>query len=401
MAIEILPDDRAVTGSSDVTFVADRATSRLVFRLWPNGPRLAADGARLDVEEARLAQGAATVERPDPTTLVFELAEPLEAGESVIALLRWRLQLPGGVYDRISQNGTSIRLGSFFPILAWEGERGWATDPPTTTLAESSTSPTSDFEVGIAAPQGLRVIATGTEVSPGRWEADAVRDFAVAVAEFDVVTAEVDAPRPVQVTVGVAPGLDASPEDFADAISRALRDLSRRYGRYPWSTLSMAIMPDLGSSGSEYPTMIFQGEDSLRNATTHEVAHQWCYSRVGNNQGRDPWLDEGVTSWAQGRSDRIMGFFRDYRVGADARGQLGASMPYWDEHERSYYAGVYVQGVQALDALGDDDRVVDCALKRYVAENAYGVAVTGDLIDALRPAFPRAGRVLRRFGARR
>jgi hypothetical protein len=399
MTIAISPEDRTVTGTSDVTFVADRTTQRIVFRLWPNGPRLASQGARLEVEEATLVERAATVEHPDATTLLYRLDEPLPAGDEVTAALRWRLDLPGGLLDRISQNGTSIRLGSFFPILSWEGPRGWATDPPTTTLAESSTSPTADFDVTVSVPPELAVIATGEEVSPGRWEARAVRDFAVAAGDFEIVDDVVDAPRPVDVTVGVAAGVDASPREFADAIRRALRDLSDRYGAYPWPTFSMAIMPDLGSSGIEYPTMIFQGEDSLRNATTHEVAHSWFYGLVGNNQARDPWLDEGVTSWAQGRSDGIMGYFRDFRIDGDARGRLGKAMRYWDAHEDSYYGGVYVQGVQALDALGDERRV-DCALRRYVAENAYGVATTDDLVDALKPSFPRAARVLRRFGAR-
>ncbi|MFN2588810.1 MAG: hypothetical protein ABR613_11935 [Actinomycetota bacterium] len=398
MSIAVDPASRSVAGTSEVTFVADRATRRLVFRLWPNGPRLSAQGARLDVDRVRLDRPAA-VDRPDPTTLVYELDARLAAGAAATATMRWRLEVPEGILDRISQNGTAVRLGSFFPILAWEGERGWATDPPTTSLAESSTSPAADFEVTISAPPELDVVATGAEASPGVWRARAVRDFAVAVADFDVVREVVDAPRPVRVTVGVVAGLDSSPREFAEAVERALVDLSRRYGAYAWRTFSMAVMPDLGSAGIEYPTMVFQGDDSLRNATTHEVAHSWFYALVGNNQARDPWLDEGVTSWAQARSDGSMGFFRGYEVPDDARGRLGARMRYWDAHESSYYGGAYVQGVQALAALGTGRRV-DCALARYVAENAYDVATTDDLVDALDDDFPRAARVLRRYGAR-
>lgn len=399
MSIRIDPSAGTVEGTSEVTFVADRATRRVVFRLWPNGPSLAAEGTELVVEKAGLPGGGASVERPDPTTLIFELDDRLPPGDTVVAKLRWRLDLPGAILDRISQNGDSIRLGSFFPILSWEGERGWATDPPTTTLAESSTSPTADFDVVIDVPAGLDVIATGRENDPGRWVAQSVRDFAVAAGRFDVTTQTVEAPEPVEVTVGVAEGLESSKEDFADAIAGALEDLSRRYGPYPWPTFSMAIMPDLGRAGIEYPSMIFQGDDSLEWATTHEVAHSWFYGLVGNNQARDPWLDEGVTSWAQARGDDMLGYFRGYELSEAARGRLGRSMRFWDRHEPDYYDGVYVQGVKALDALGNARRV-DCALRRYVAENAYAVATNEDLVDALRESFPRAARVLRRFGAR-
>lgn len=399
MTMQVDPEAGTVTGRSTVRFTTDRATSRLVFRLWPNGPRLAAEGAELVVEEATLRGGDGSVQRPDSTTLVFELDDRLPAGDVKVVDLRWTLRLPGPILDRISRNGDAIRLGSFFPILAWEGGRGWATDPPTTTLAESSTSPTADFEVEIEVPEGLEVIATGRESFPGHWLAYDVRDFAVAVGRFDVAKRTVDAPRPVEVTVGVAEGLSSSKTEFAQAIERALEDLARRYGPYPWPTLSMAVVPDLGRSGIEYPAMIFQGDDSLRWATTHEVAHSWFYGLVGNNQARDPWLDEGVTSWAQARGDDILGYFRDYELSDTARGQLGQGMGFWDGHEADYYDGVYVQGVKALDALGKARRV-DCALRRYVAENAYEVATTEDLVTALEKSFPRAGRVLRRFGAK-
>ena len=399
MSLVVDPGTGVVTGTSRVTFVAERATRRLVFRLWPNGPRLASEGAELVVEKAGLVGANGAVERPDPTTLVLELGRRLDPGEPATARLRWRLELPGAILDRISQNGDSIRLGSFFPILSWEGERGWATDPPTTTLAESSTSPTADFDVTIEVPAGLDVIATGREKAAGEWAAEDVRDFAVAVGRFDTVLVKVDAGRRVNVVIGVAEGLDPDPQDFAQTVERALQDLSRRYGAYPWPTFSMAIVPDLGRSGIEYPAMVFQGEDSLRWATTHEVAHSWFYGLVGNNQARDPWLDEGVTSWAQARGDRILGYFRDYELTDASRGRLRRSMPFWDRHEDDYYAGVYVQGVKALDSLGEPRRV-DCALKRYVAQNAYGVATTVDLLAALEPSFPRAARVLARFGAR-
>ncbi|MDQ3981807.1 MAG: hypothetical protein M3271_03895, partial [Actinomycetota bacterium] len=138
---------------------------------------------------------------------------------------------------------------------------------------------------------------------------------------------------------------------------------------------------------------------SLRTATTHEVAHSWFYGLVGNNQARDPWLDEGVTSWAQARGDRTLGYFRSFEIPDEVSGEMGRRMRYWDRHENDYYAGVYVQGVKALDALGDAGKT-DCALETYVAVNAYEVATTDDLVEALAQSFPRAARVLARYGAR-
>ncbi len=31
----------------------------------------------------------------------------------------------------------------------------------------------------------------------------------------------------------------------------------------------------------------------------HELAHQWFYHLLGNDQGKEPFLDEGITTWAE------------------------------------------------------------------------------------------------------
>ncbi len=77
-----------------------------------------------------------------------------------------------------------MRLGWVLPVLAWEPGRGWAEQPATSAFAESVVSPTADFVVDVVVPAGVEVLATGVEVSPGRWEATAVRDFALSAGRF-------------------------------------------------------------------------------------------------------------------------------------------------------------------------------------------------------------------------
>jgi hypothetical protein len=55
--------------------------------------------------------------------------------------------------------------------------------------------------------------------------------------------------------------------------------------------------------------------------------------------------------------------------------------------------------VKALASLGDEEGV-DCALQRYVHNNAYRTAQPRDLLAALTPTFPNAEAVLTGFGAR-
>jgi aminopeptidase N len=90
-------------------------------------------------------------------------------------------------------------------------------------------------------------------------------------------------------------------------------------------------MPDLGRSGIEYPNLIFQGPVSLERPTTHEVAHQWFYSLVGNDQARDPWLDEGLANWAAMSIDHFESIL-SLPIPAAAQGRLGAPVSYWEQH---------------------------------------------------------------------
>jgi hypothetical protein len=388
LRLDVRPERNTVTGDLRVRFVPDRPIDRLVFRLWPNGPRSRAAGARLDVGPIALDGAPARPgDLPDPTTLVVRLGRTVAAGRSVTAALPWKLTLPGAVPDRVARIGDTVRLGSFFPILAWEPGRGWATEPPTSNFAEASTAPTADFDLHVTTSPGLQVIASGVPDGPGRWRADAARDVAVSVGRFRTAVAVAHAPQPVTVTVAVDTALTEQPSDYLVTVVRALEDFARRYGPYPWPVYSLAVTPQL-RGGIEYPMHVLQGPGSGGRTTPHEVAHQWFYALVGNDQGRDPWLDEGLASWAEARFLGNLGHFLSLTIPSDARGRLGAPMTYWNGRS-SYYRGVYVQGVQFLARLGSPDQV-DCALRQLVARHAHRVARPIDLLAALRFVFPNA-----------
>ena len=382
---------RVVTGRVRVTFTPNRPTDHLVFRLWANGPPQRRAGSRLDVGPVTSSGRRLPVARPDPTTLTVRLGRTLTAGSHIEVAMPWRLRLPGRNYDRISSFAGGVRLGSFFPLLAWDPRRGWATDPPARILGESSTSPTADFGVRVRVPRGFTAL-----VSDGH----AVRDVAVAVARFRITEAVAHAPHPVSVRVGIAPGSRADGPELAELATFALERLADRYGAYAWRRYTIVVTPDLGSGGIEYPTLTFVGPRRyVRAVVDHETAHQWFYSLVGNDQARNPWLDETLATWAQVRIDGLTRPAR--RLPAGARRHVGSPMTYWARFPRAYFYGVYDEGVKALRSLGDDESV-DCALRRYAARRAYGIAQPGDLLDELNAVSGGAAeRRLRAWGIRR
>jgi hypothetical protein len=399
LRVDVRPAERVADGDVRVRFAPDLETDRLVFRLWPNSPALAADGARLEAGAVTLDGRPAEAVVEDPTVLVVRPGRALRAGAAVDVALPWTLHLPAASGDRLSVDGDAVRLGSFFPILSWEPGVGWATEPPTGAFAEASTAPTADFDVTVTAPDGLSVLASGTNDRPGHWTATAVRDVAVSVGRFVTATGVARAPDPVHVTVGVHRAVvGASAEAYRDRVVASLQDFGRRFGAYPWPSFTLAITPRL-AGGIEYPGHVMQGEGTLERTTSHEVAHQWFYGLVGNDQGRDPWLDEGLATWAEATFEGTLDLYRSRVLPAAAAGHLGEPMTYWDARPGAYFAGAYVQGAQALAALGDPS-LVDCALRVYVAQEAHQIARPRDLIAAASAVFPDAPATLARFGVR-
>jgi aminopeptidase N len=394
--LRIDPGRRTVTGTQAVEFTPDLPTDRIVLRLWANSPVTAREGAGMRLGTVRVDGARARLRLSDPTTAVVR--HPVAAGETVTLATTFHLRLPRAIADRISQRGDAIRLGSFVPLLPWVPGEGWALDAPTRIPSEASVSPVADFDVTITTPSGLDVVASGVEASPGHWQARAVRDFAVATGDFRYARTSVKAPDDrVTVTAAVARGVPVDPQKAADEAASALAHMAKLYGPYPFPQYTIAFGPDLQNEGIEYPTLVFEGPDTRSLVTAHEAAHQWFYSLVGNNQAREPWLDEALASWAGAEAGNDMELFQTVPVPQVAGGRLGAPMTFWDRHGQAYFPGVYAQGVQALNTLGTPQQI-GCALRRYVAANAYRIATTKDVLAAFSSVLVGAEVDLARYG---
>lgn len=398
LRVDVKPAENVVEGDVSVRFTPDLPTDRLVFRLWANSPRTANAGARLDVGGVLVGGRAVDAVLENATTVVARPGGTLAPGQAVDITVPWRLTLPGTVSDRISRTGDAIRLGSFFPLLAWEPGIGWAMEPASSGFAEASMTPPADFTATVTVPAGLDVLATGTNEGNGRWTATAVTDFAMSVGRFTQASGTANAPQPVKVTVGVQQGLSDSPDDYLSRIIRALEDFGRRFGPYPYPTYTMAVTPVLGG-GIEYPMHVLQGPGTVGRTTSHEVAHMWFYGLVVSNAGRDPWLDEGLATYAEGRFEGTLASMQATSIPAAGKGRVGEPMTFWEPRQSVYYRSVYVQGAQAVAALGAAD-LVDCALRHYVARNAYSVARPRDFMEAAGSVFPGAAETLGRYGVR-
>ena len=212
-----------------------------------------------------------------------------------------------------------------------------------------------------------------------------MRDFALSIGHFTEASANVDG---IAVTVGVDASVGEDPHVQLALITDALHAYAGRFGPYPWPSYSVAVTPGF-SGGIEFPNHVMQAPGSAARSVVHEVAHQWFYSLVGNDQARDPWLDEGLASYVEFVQRGTLGANEQSSIPADARGHGADPMTFWEGRDTIYYRGVYVQSAVALASLGTVDQV-DCALRLYVARNAFRIATPRNLLDALTRSFPDA-----------
>ncbi|SOD94179.1 M1 family aminopeptidase [Blastococcus haudaquaticus] len=385
-------DRRSVTGTETIAFTPDLDVRELVFRLVPNSPESAPAGNRLVVDEVRGDDVAAgrheAAGASDPGGLyVVELEDELEAGESTEVSLDFTLTLGSGGFDRVGVDGPAAWWASGAPLLAWEPGVGWAKDPFVPLSGETATSPAADTVVTVSAPEDLTVLMTGAVAAPsapadGRrtWTSrePVARDVAVAAGPF--TTTRATTPGGTRVTTGVLPDGDVPGDVFSTWAVAAITDLEAFLGPFPYGTLSVALLPDLGG-GIEYPSMILEATPS-RQVLVHEVAHQWFYGMVGNSQFRDPWLDEAFASWAEATVDPGSGLVSEQAL--TLAGPVGAAM---DEFEspRSYFRLVYDKGgaalLEAQRTVGDE--AFTAAIRCYVDATAWQIATPTDVHRAL------------------
>lgn len=423
LQFEVDPDLVSMTGRETVIFTPDLPVCELVFRLWTNKPTTAEDGTRM-VLTGTAVDGVPVTPRilpagaPDDsvgTMAELPLAECVSAGSEVRAELAFAVELGKDSGERVGHSPDSeiAWFATAFPMLAWVRGAGWTRDDAVDMPGETVTSEAFRLQsLDVTAPEQYRVLGTGSLVGtrpgpvPGtathRFDAEAVRDVAVSVGRFEVVERRVG---DVRLHVGTpAAGSRVDAAEWADLLATELTQLQDILGRYPYPDLWASVLPPLGD-GVEFPTALQFGDvghNTIPALAAHEIAHSWFYSLVGNNQARDPWIDEAFATYAQARVSGQEGYYALDDVPEQLRGNLGRPMRYWAERGGfgRYVRGVYDQGAAVL--LEGRRRAgaerFDAALRSYVDTWAHKVVDPAGVETAFRDV-PEVVELLREHGA--
>jgi hypothetical protein len=115
----------------------------------------------------------------------------------------------------------------------------------------------------------------------------------------------------------------------------------------------------------------------------HEIAHQWFYGMVGNDQAREPFADEAIADMV---ARYLTGTRRASRC---STGTLDKSI--YAYSAACYYERIYIQGGNLLD---NTRRTIGtgtffATLRRYLADHRWQLVHTRTLLDALDAATTR------------
>jgi len=415
-------DRTQANGREQVTFTPDLKVCKLIFRLWPNKPVAGSTGTKLTLTKATVAQkdikptlSAAGAASGMPGTLAtLKLPACVKAGTTLSINLEFTLDLVDATNERVGHDDAAdvAWAGTAYPLLAWVPGKGWATEPAVMLYGEMATSTVYDLsQLLVVTNSGDTVMGAGTagkvEHGPSGTEthsfsASSVRDVAVAVGSFAQVETVVDG-----ITVHLAipsAGAKATSQQWMSAIAQGMRALTAELGTFPYPEVWLSVLPDI-DGGIEYPGSVLYGDappDELLPLVTHELAHQWFYGLVGNDQAASPWLDEGFATYA---SAVALGDEKDYTtfsIPASVRNKVGESMSWYSALKSPdlYTAGVYQQGAKMLlEARAAAGPAKFTALtKAYIKADANKIATPAAVKKAYASS-PAAVKVMQKYGA--
>ncbi len=344
----------------------------------------------------------------DNNALEVKFGKSLEPHDSVSISINYVVKLAECTH-RLGYFENSINLGNFFPILAIYKQGEFIIDPYYST-GDPFYSDIANFNVKIEYPEIYTLATTGKVTKEAingnskiaECNALAVRDFAIFLTKNSCVFNKIVDKTQISY-VGYED--DVNFQECLDAACKALTFFNKTFGKYPYSALTIVKAPFV-HGGMEYPNLVIISDSlteeiDIVKVIVHEIAHQWWYGLVGNNEIDEAWLDEGLAEYSTAL------FFKEhmeyglsyqeivnqatamYSLYADivntVQGNIKTSMKlkvneYNSEYEYSYM--VYVKGVIMFDNLKEvigEKRLLAC-FKKYFNTYKYKIATTDDLI---------------------
>lgn len=238
-------------------------------------------------------------------TLLTVPVKTLKPQESTVIKIDYIVNL-ANIKHRLGWTDDAINLANFYPVPVVFENGAWQVYP-----YHSSGDPfynaVHNFNVKIKYPSKFVAATSGTIKKSTKRGGDtqisisakSIRDYAIVLSQkFRVVSRHVERTSVKYFYIN-----DDSPNQSLDVAAKAVKFFSKNFVRYPYKQLSV-VQTDFLHGGMEYGELVYISCDSIAERAdhhyviVHEIAHQWWYGLVGNNQCTRAWLDEGLTEYS-------------------------------------------------------------------------------------------------------
>lgn len=304
--------------------------------------------------------------------LIFELTPPQNKGAF-------------GYTDR------QLVLTDWFPFIPpYTQDQQWVINSPG-VVGEYLAYPLSDITVNLYLslfPKPLIVAASAPITSQQgncyRYEAHNVRDFSFAISpDYQISSTETEHVRAEVYTFPEHAGLGERAAELAAQAWETYTDLYGLNNRQFLSVVEAEINDGLEKDGffllsdHYFSTADSTPKNYFECLIIHEVAHQWFYAFVHNNQAAEPWLDESLATFSEllffeHHHPELTHWWWDFRVKSfNPSGAVNASI-YGFNAYRPYINAVYLRGALFLQSIREQtgETAFLEAIKNYVHNQA-------------------------------
>ncbi len=298
-------------------------------------------------------------------------------------------------------------LDIFYPMIPIYDDEGWNAAVPQMN-GELTYNDAAFYLVRVHSPADLVVVASGVhlqrtvagDIQTTTFANGPARDFYLAASEEFTVTSE----KVGGTTINsyAFPEWGEGSQVVLQSSANTLRSFNARFGTYPYREMDLMSTPML-ELGIEYPGVMgialrlydpdeivggLPSQVYVESTVAHEVAHQWFYNMVGNDQPDEAWLDEALAQYATGL------YYQDTYGSSAAESYRASWQSRWDrvdganipiglpagEYEGSEYSAiVYGRGPIFISELANvmGIELFDDFIKTYVQEYTWDIG-TGD-----------------------
>lgn len=420
-SVTVNVEEKTLTGTLKVksTNNTGKNQDKVYFHVYPNQFRKGVDllgGFWRQIMDENSIPGSMEVTevQVNGTSRSFEIKDtvleiPLEKwkkGQTINLELKFTMKVPKN-NGRFAYDEHAIWLGNWIPIQAVYDHRGWVTDPYH-SIGDPFYSQIGRYNVKVNVPSNYKITSTGKE-EDGVLEQDGsvtyntsienVRDFVMVIMDESYQKLSDQVGETTVNTWYLASDSQEAAIKNHEAGSKALSYFSKVYGPYPYPEYD--IVRTGMFTAMEYPGLIYLPKDIFETNETeigsvvHETAHQWWYGMVGNDEVREPWLDEAMATYSSTRF--MLEEYPEHGAGdLEFRKHLTQGT---EVHERSglfigspvdkftnigsYSQLVYQKGALMLEnlekAIGKEK--MDQLLQNYFKEYQYEIATGSEFIS--------------------